>query len=61
MLVVQTFRADRLLAMASIFVATVLGDSFQQEAEQELDLANIVATEVGGASEGVTTWWVGGA
>ena len=46
MLVVQTFRADRLLAMASIFVATVLGESFQHDAEQELDLANIVNTEV---------------
>ena len=48
MLVIQTFRADRLLAMASMFVSTVLGESFQQAAEQELDLGNIVTTEVRG-------------
>lgn len=46
MLVIQAFRADRLLAMASMFVSTVLGESFQHAAEQELDLANIVNTEV---------------
>ncbi len=46
MLVIQTFRADRLLAMSSMFVSTVLGESFQQAAEQELDLGHIVTTEV---------------
>lgn len=52
MLVIQAFRADRLLAMASVFVATVLGESFQQQAEQELDLADIVNTEVRGVWQG---------
>ena len=46
MLVIQTFRADRLLAMASIFVATVFGEKFQHDAEQELDLGHIISTEV---------------
>lgn len=46
MLVIQTFRSDRLLAMASIFVATVLGESFKQAAEQELDLGTVVSVEV---------------
>ena len=46
MLVVQAFRADRLLAMASRFVATVMGESFCHSAEQELDLASIVMKEV---------------
>lgn len=48
MLVIQIFRADRLLATSSIFVAAVLGETFQQAAEQELDLGGIVATEVSG-------------
>ncbi len=46
MLVVQAFRTDRLLAMASIFVAMVMGESFMHHAEQELDLAGIVTKEV---------------
>ena len=46
MLVVQAFRADRLLAMAGRFVATVMGESFRHSAEQELDLATIVLKEV---------------
>lgn len=46
MLMVQAFRADRLLAVASQFVVTVFGEKFQQYAEQELDLADIVTTEV---------------
>ena len=32
--------------MASKFVAKVMGEVFQQEAETELDLATIVNTEV---------------
>ena len=46
MLVIQAFRADHLLAMASRFVAMVMGDSFQHFAEQELDMATIVNKEV---------------
>lgn len=46
MLMVQAFRSDRLLAVASQFVVAVFGDKFQQVAEQELDLADIVNTEV---------------
>ena len=54
MLVIQAFRADHLLAMASRFVAMVMGDSFQHFAEQELDMATIVNKEVGGRNGG---WW----
>ena len=46
MLVIQTFRADRLLAVASQFVVSVFGDVFQHDAGQELDLGKIVSTEV---------------
>ena len=46
MLVIQAFRADRLLAIASHLVIAVFGEVFQQHSEQEMDLANIVATEV---------------
>ena len=46
MLTVQAFRPDRVLAAASRFVAIVMGETFQQEAEQELDLASIVNNEV---------------
>ena len=46
MLVIQAFRADRLMAMASIFVSTVMGEAFMHDAEQELDLASIVSNEV---------------
>ena len=46
LLAIQTFRADRLLAMASIFVATVMGESFQHYADHEIDLATIVSKEV---------------
>ena len=48
MLVIQTFRADRLLAMASVFVATVMGETFQHYADHEIDLSAIVSKEVGG-------------
>lgn len=47
LLVVQAFRPDRLLAMASKFVAAVMGDTFAHVAEKELNLADIVNTEVG--------------
>ena len=47
LLVIQAFRADRLIAMASIFVATVLGETFVHSAEQELNLAEIITNEVG--------------
>ena len=46
LLVVQAFRPDRLTAMGSKFVAKVMGEVFQQEAETELDLGTIVNTEV---------------
>ena len=46
LLAIQTFRADRLLAMASIFVATVMEESFQHYADHEIDLATIVSKEV---------------
>ena len=46
LLTIQAFRADRLMAMASIFVATVLGETFTHSADQELNLAEIVTYEV---------------
>ena len=46
LLVIQTFRPDRLLAMGNNFVATVMGKNFMSAAEQELDLARIVNDEV---------------
>lgn len=46
LLTIQAFRADRLTAMASIFVATVLGETFTHSADQELNLAEIVNNEV---------------
>ncbi|XP_019853431.1 PREDICTED: cytoplasmic dynein 1 heavy chain 1-like isoform X1 [Amphimedon queenslandica] len=46
LLVIQTFRPDRLLAMGNNFVATVMGKNFMSAAEQELDLAKIVNDEV---------------
>ncbi|KAM4013249.1 cytoplasmic dynein 1 heavy chain 1 [Anomaloglossus baeobatrachus] len=46
LLLIQAFRPDRLLAMAHIFVSTILGDSFMSVIDQPLDLANIVDTEV---------------
>ena len=46
MLVVQAFRADRLLAMAARFVAKVMGETFQKSAEKELDLGAVVTKEV---------------
>ncbi|OCT64951.1 cytoplasmic dynein 1 heavy chain 1 isoform X1 [Xenopus laevis] len=46
LLLIQAFRPDRLLAMAHIFVSTVLGDSFMSIIEQPIDLAHIIDTEV---------------
>ena len=53
MLVIQAFRADRLLAVASQFVVAVFGEVFQHQAEAELDLGNVVSTEVRQALESV--------
>lgn len=47
LLVVQALRPDRLVAMTSVFVASVMGEGFLQEPEQELDLNFIVDNEVG--------------
>lgn len=46
LLLIQSFRPDRLLAMSHIFVSKVLGESFMSIIEQPLDLANIVDSEV---------------
>jgi dynein heavy chain 1 len=46
LLIVQALRPDRLLAMTSIFVSTVMGEEFLHEPEQELDLTSIVENEV---------------
>ena len=46
LLLIQTFRPDRLLAMTSRFVSTVMGASFLSAADQELDLVTIVNEEV---------------
>lgn len=50
LLVIQAFRPDRLIAMARIFVEKALGTEFVQITERELDLGNIVETEVCGVS-----------
>ena len=46
LLLIQTFRPDRLLAMAHQYVDKVLGTQFLQRAEQELNLADSVENEV---------------
>ena len=46
MLVIQAFRPDRLLAMTHRVVGTILGEAFMHAAEQELNLASVVETEV---------------
>ena len=48
LLVIQTFRPDRLLASCQLFVLAIFGDQFLHSAEQELDLAKIVDSEVSG-------------
>ncbi|XP_022096690.1 cytoplasmic dynein 1 heavy chain 1-like isoform X2 [Acanthaster planci] len=46
LLVIQTFRPDRLLASCQLFVSAVFGEQFLHSAEQELDLANMVEDEL---------------
>ena len=46
MMVVRAFRPDNLLSSAHKFVASVMGESFTHQAEQELDLAHVVEHEV---------------
>jgi hypothetical protein len=46
LLVVQAFRPDRLISAAQIFVDAVMGTSFRQAAETELNLADNVENEV---------------
>ncbi|XP_013402014.1 cytoplasmic dynein 1 heavy chain 1-like isoform X1 [Lingula anatina] len=46
MLVIQTFRPDRLLAMGHTFVVTVMGNMFFHDIEQEVNLAAIVENEI---------------
>lgn len=46
LLIVQAMRPDRLTSMARIFVEKVLGTSFAHAADKELDLAEIVESEV---------------
>lgn len=45
LLVIQAFRPDRLMAMATIFITVAMGEAFQQQANV-LDLAVIVENEV---------------
>ena len=45
-LVIQTFRPDRLTAMLAMFVTSIMGDSFLAQCDQELNLAHIVEHEV---------------
>lgn len=47
LLVIQALRPDRLIAMARIFVEKTLGAEFVHITEKELDLSQIVETEVG--------------
>jgi dynein heavy chain 1 len=46
LLAVQVFRPDRLTAMMNIFVSSVMGETFLQYCEQELNLATIVEEEI---------------
>ena len=46
LLVVQTFRPDRLLAMGHIFVTKIMGEDFQSEAEHDPKLNLVVEQEV---------------
>ena len=46
MLVVRAFRPDRLIASTHLFVNAVMGQTFTQHAEQELDLGGIIENEV---------------
>ena len=42
LLIVKTFRPDRMVAGAQRFVASILGSDFHSAADSELDFANIV-------------------
>jgi dynein heavy chain 1 len=42
----QSFRQDRVVAAAHLFVSAVLGESFMAAAEKELELAAIVEGEL---------------
>ena len=46
LLLIESFRPDRMLAMSHIFVTKVLGETFMNIIEQPLDLGNIVDSEV---------------
>lgn len=46
LLLIQSFRADRVIAAAQLFVGTVLGESFMPSAEKELDFATVVDKEL---------------
>ncbi|XP_074602445.1 dynein heavy chain, cytoplasmic isoform X2 [Brevipalpus obovatus] len=46
LLITKAFRSDRVIAMARKVVQTVLGASFLQSAESELDMASIVQNEI---------------
>ena len=46
LLVIQALRPDRTMAMSQSVVSTVLGPSFMESAQSELDLAGIVEKEV---------------
>ena len=46
MLVVQSFRPDRLVASGTLFVKAALGEDFFHASEEELNLGMIVQTEV---------------
>lgn len=61
LLVVQTFRPDRLLAMGHIFVSKIMGEEFQAEAEQDPKLNLVVEQEVWVTQHmmltGILVWW----
>ncbi|GLV39725.1 Dynein heavy chain 64C [Carabus blaptoides fortunei] len=46
LLLIQTFRPDRVIAAAQLFVTAVLGEYFMNTAEKELDLAACVESEL---------------
>jgi len=46
MMLVHAFRPDNLVSSAHKFVASVMGENFTHQAEQELDLAHVVEHEV---------------
>lgn len=46
LLLIKAFRPDRFTAVAELFVRSIFGDEFLNQAEQMLDLANIVEQEI---------------